>query len=208
MLMAYAPFVRMPRLDFHMTAWIPLLAAAVSVLAAVAGAVGALRSVAALAPAEAMRPPAPRVYHRTLVERARLARAAGAPPADGDPQRLGSPDARAAHHAGIACAAAIVVLSRWSHDAVGFMLDAQFRLAERGDATVVFTDPVSLRGVRELAALPGVLRAEGQRVVPVQLRAGHRTYRTAILGLPADAELRQLLDANLRRSCRRRTECS
>ncbi len=100
--------------------------------------------------------------------------------------------------AAIACAAAIVVLSRWSHDAVGFMLDAQFRLAERADATVVFTDPVSRRGVREIAALPGVLRAEGQRVVPVQLRAGHRTYRTAILGLPADAELRQLLDANMR----------
>ena len=199
MLTAYAPFVRMPHLDFHMTAWIPLLAAVVSVLAAVAGALGALRGVAALAPAEAMRPPAPRVYHRTLAERAGLHAWLG-------PRRLmatrnvsGRPMRALLTIAAIACAAAIVVLSRWSHDAVGFMLDAQFRLAERADATVVFTDPVSRRGVREIAALPGVLRAEGQRVVPVQLRAGHRTYRTGILGLPADAELRQLLDANMRR---------
>ena len=100
--------------------------------------------------------------------------------------------------AGIACAVAIVVLSRWSHDAVAFMLDAQFRLAERGDATVVFVDPVPSRAVRELGAVPGVLRAEGHRTVAVQLRAGHRTYRTVILGMPPDAELRQLLDARLR----------
>jgi putative ABC transport system permease protein len=90
------------------------------------------------------------------------------------------------------------VLSRSSIDAVDFMMDAQFRLAERGDATVVFTDPVRLRAVRELAALPGVLRAEGQRVAAVRLRAGHRTDRTALLGLDAGAELRRLLDANLR----------
>jgi putative ABC transport system permease protein len=198
MLVAYAPFVRMPRLDFHMTAWIPLLAAAVSVLAAAAGAVGSLRGVAALAPAEAMRPPAPRVYRRTLVERAGLHAWLG-------PRRLmvtrnvsGRPMRALLTTAAIACAAAIVVMSRWSHDAVGFMLDTQFRLAERADATVVFTEPVALRGVREVAALPGVLRAEGQRVVPVQLRAGHRTYRTAILGIARGAELRQLLDANLR----------
>jgi putative ABC transport system permease protein len=78
------------------------------------------------------------------------------------------------------------------------MLDAQFRLAERGDAMVVFVDPMPSRAVRELAALPGVLRAEGQRAVAVQLRAGHRTYRTAIFGMPPDAELRRLLDARLR----------
>ena len=69
MLTAYAPFVRMPHLDFQMTAWIPLLAAVVSVLAAVIGAGSALRSVAALAPAEAMRPPAPRIYRRMRLER-------------------------------------------------------------------------------------------------------------------------------------------
>ena len=68
MLFAYAPFVRMPRLTYHMTAWIPLLATAVSILAAVAGAFGALRMVAALAPAEAMRPPAPRRQRRTRIE--------------------------------------------------------------------------------------------------------------------------------------------
>jgi putative ABC transport system permease protein len=196
-LKAYTPFVRMPRLVYRPTAWVPLLAAAVSVLAAVIGAVGALRSVAALAPAEAMRPPAPRIYRRTRLERLDLSTRLGPRRRMAMRNLSGRPMRTLLATAGIACATAIVVLSRWSHDAVGFMLDAQFRLAERGDVMVSFVDPVSPRALRELAALPGVRRAEGYRAVPAQLRAGHRTYRTAILGLPADAELRRLLDANL-----------
>jgi putative ABC transport system permease protein len=198
MLKAYAPFVRMPQLAYHTTAWIPLLAAGVSILAGVVGAFGALRSVAALAPAEAMRPPAPSVYHRTWLERAGLGRWLGPRRRMATRNLSGRPGRTLLTTTAIACATAIVVLSRWSHDAVGFMLDAQFRLAERSDVTVSFVDPVSPRALRELAALPGVRRAEGYRAVPAQLRAGHRTYRTAILGLPVDADLRRLLDANLR----------
>jgi putative ABC transport system permease protein len=197
MLLAYAPFVRMPRLAYHMTVWVPLLATAVSVLAAVAGAFGALRIVAALAPAEAMRPPAPRRHRRALIEGLSAIAPLG-------PRLLmvvrnvsGRPLRTLLTTAGIACAAAIVVLGRSSHDAVEFMLDAQFRLAERGDATVAFVDPVTSRAVRELAALPGVLRAEGHRTVAVQLRAGHHTYRTAIIGMSPDGDLRHLLDARL-----------
>jgi putative ABC transport system permease protein len=198
MLTAYMPFVRMPRLAYHMTAWIPLLAAAVSVLAAVVGAFGAVRGVAALAPAEAMRPPAPRVYRRSLVERLGAATWIGPRRRMAARNLSGRPMRTLLTTLGIACATAIVVLSRWSHDAVWFMLDAQFRLAERGDATVVFVDTVPPRALRELAALPGVRQVEGQRAVEALLRAGHRTYRTVILGLPERPELRRLLDARLR----------
>lgn len=198
MLQAYAPFVRMPRLSYHMTVWIPLLAAVVSVLAAMVGAFGAVRGVAALAPAEAMRPPAPRIYRRMLLERLGPAAWLGPRRRMAARNLSGRPVRTLLTVTGMACATAIVVLSRWSHDAVAFMLDAQFRLAERGDATVAFTDPVPRRALRELASLPGVLRVEGLRAVPVQLRAGHRTYRTTILGLPADGDLRRLLDAELR----------
>jgi putative ABC transport system permease protein len=198
MLVAYAPFVRMPRLAYHMTSGIPLLAAAVSAVAGVVGALGALRGVAALAPAEAMRPPAPRIYRRAPFERLAGRRSLRPRRRMAIRNLAGHPMRALLAVTAIACATAIVVLSRWSHDAVAFMLDTQFRLAERGDATVVFVDPVRPRAIRELAALPGVLRAEGQRAVAVSLRAGHRTYRTAILGLSADADLRRLLDANLR----------
>jgi putative ABC transport system permease protein len=62
---------------------------------------------------------------------------------------------------------------------------------------VVFTDPVSARAIRELEHLPGVLAAEGQRVVPVRLRAGHRSYRIGLTGLASGAQLRVPRDRSL-----------
>jgi putative ABC transport system permease protein len=41
--------------------------------------------------------------------------------------------------------------------------------------------------------LPGVLRAEPFRAIPVRLRAGPRQERTELVGLPADGELRNLV---------------
>jgi putative ABC transport system permease protein len=79
------------------------------------------------------------------------------------------------------------------------MTTVQFRLAERGSATVVFNRPRGPRAVRELAALPGVEEAEGYRTVPVTLRSAQRSYRTAVQGIAADASLRLLLDSELRR---------
>jgi putative ABC transport system permease protein len=47
--------------------------------------------------------------------------------------------------------------------------------------------------------MPGVMQAEGSRDVPVRLVAGHRHYRTAVLGIPPAGDLRRLLDADLDR---------
>ena len=78
------------------------------------------------------------------------------------------------------------------------MIDVQFAAAERADLVVGFTGPVPGRALREIAHLPGVLLTEAFRSVPVRLRAGTRTYRTAITGLPRDPMLRRLLDNDLR----------
>jgi putative ABC transport system permease protein len=43
------------------------------------------------------------------------------------------------------------------------------------------------------------MMAEGSRDVPVRLVAGHRYYRTALIGVPASGELRRLLDAKQER---------
>jgi putative ABC transport system permease protein len=43
--------------------------------------------------------------------------------------------------------------------------------------------------------MAGVVRAEGVRIVPERLRAGHRTERVAITGLPAERDLLRLLGA-------------
>ena len=78
------------------------------------------------------------------------------------------------------------------------MIAVQFGAAERSDAVVTFTDPVRGRARHEIERMPGVISAEAFRSVPVRLRAAHRSYRTAISGLPAEPQLRRLLDTDLR----------
>ena len=193
----YVNFFRFPVLSFKMSPYLPLVGIGVSLLSAVAAALSTVRRVATLAPAEAMRPPAPRLYRRTWIERL------------GPFQRLSPESSMVLRNMirrpgrtfmtiiGIAFAAPILVLALFWQDAINYMITVQFSAVERGDVTVTFTEPVTLRAVREIAHIPGVLQVEGMRTVPVRLRAGHHSYRTAALGIPPHAQLRRLLDERL-----------
>jgi putative ABC transport system permease protein len=99
---------------------------------------------------------------------------------------------------GVAFSYTVLMLGMFSHDAIDYMVDIQFRLAGREDLTVTFVEPSSYRAIHELQSLRGVEYAEPFRAVPVRLRFEHRTYRTAIQGLPAQTHLRRLLDADLK----------
>jgi putative ABC transport system permease protein len=195
----YTNFFHFPRLIYRIQPWIALVASGVSIAAAVGAALGTVRSILSLAPAEAMRPPAPARYRRLLLERIGLA-------------HLLSPQARMVIRTlerrllrtlltsfGIACSVAIIVSGTFWRDAVNYLIDVQFNMADRGDVYVVFVNPVARSALHEISRLPGVLRTEAVRAVPVRLRAGHHTYRTAVSGFPPEAQLRQLLDTDLRR---------
>jgi putative ABC transport system permease protein len=194
----YAEFFHFPAYRFHMPGWVLLLATAVVTLAAVGGALGALRNAVRLAPAEAMRPPYPGRYRPTIAERLRLG-------------WLLTPAMRMTFRnmerrpwrallttLGISGAMAIVISGLFWRDAIEYMIDVQFGTAQRADAEVVLTEPMSSRARRELERMPGVMRVEGGRDIAVRLVAGHRAYRTIVAGLAPDAELRRLLDANAR----------
>ena len=98
---------------------------------------------------------------------------------------------------GIAMAGAILMVGWFQEDAIDYMIEVQFGLAQRQDLTVTFTDPASRRSLSELESLPGVLRVEPFRTVAVRLRAGHRTYRTAIRGYENGSDLHRALNAEL-----------
>ena len=102
--------------------------------------------------------------------------------------------------AGIAGSVAILIGGTFWADAIEWFIDVQFGHVQRADVNIAFADPVS-RSVRlELERLPGVLQAEVSRAIPVRLRAGHRSYRTALTGVADDAALMRVLDAGLRES--------
>lgn len=193
----YTDFFHFPRLIFRIQPWAPLVGAAISFAAAVGGALNTVRQVAALAPAEAMRPQAPAQYRRMLLERIGMERWLS-PAARMVVRTLERRPFRAAFTSlGIACAVAIIISGTFWRDVVEYMIDVQFNAAEREDASVVLTEPREARVRHEIEQLPGVSRVEGAREVPVRLRAGHRTYRTGIIGLSQHAGLRRLLTADL-----------
>jgi len=195
----YARFFHFPSYTFVMPLWIVLTATAVTLFAAVAGALDAVSKAVSLAPAEAMRPPFPGTYRRTLMERLGLG-------------HLLTPAMRMTIRTmerrpwrallttfGIASAMAIIVCGMFWRDALDYMVGVQFEAAQRADADIVLVDALGPRVESEVARMPGVMLAEGFRDVPARLVAGHHFYRTAILGLPADGELRRLLDDALNR---------
>ncbi len=198
MIMSYRSFFRFPALVFELAPWSAVVGMAISLTAALAGVVTALANVVRLAPAVAMRPIAPSRFHRSWLERIASTRLLTA-------RRLmilrnisGHPLRTTLTALGVAFAVPMVVLGMFWYDAIDHMIGVQFHLVDRGNVTVTFPQARDDTILRDLAREPGVLKIEGQRAVPVRLRAGHRTYLTSIIGLPAAGELYRPHDAGLR----------
>ncbi|OGP77872.1 MAG: ABC transporter permease [Deltaproteobacteria bacterium RBG_16_66_15] len=194
----YMAFYRFPYLHYELRASVAATAALVSVASAVVGALQAVRKAARMTPAEAMRPEPPGRFRVTLVERLGLRRILSQPARMIARNVARRPVKSALSMLGIGFACAILMLGNVQEDAVGFMVDTQFRLAQREDMTVVFVEPASARALSELRSLPGVRHGEPYRTVPARLRFGHRSYRTAVQGFPRDGGvLHRVLDTRL-----------
>jgi putative ABC transport system permease protein len=194
---AYVQFYRFPVLRYAPGSSVVALAVGASAAAALLGAFGGVRRALALPPAEAMRPEPPAAFHAGWLERlalSRLFRSPGRMILRGVARR---PVRAGLSVLGVAFALAIVVVGRYLVDAVALLTDVQFRAVQREDVTVAFREPLPARARHDVAALPGVLRAEPYRVVAARVRLGHRTRRVALLGLERAGELRRLVGADL-----------
>ena len=194
----YRDYYRFPRLAFEVSPHVLSLTLLIVLAAAGLGALGAVRRAVRLPPAEAMRPEPPASFHAGLLERTGLS--ARLPPsarmiARSIARRRGRSSLAVL---GIGCAVGILVVGRFGLDAMSYMLQVQFQLVQRDDATVLFTEPESAGIRNEVARLPGVLGVEPFRTVPARLRFEHRTKRIDLTGLPPDGELRRLVDEKLR----------
>jgi len=195
-LRVYAQYFRFPTYLLRFDAWTIVLATAVAVAVGVGGTVSAVRKAVAIPPAEAMRPEAPATYRASHLDRLyALLR-----PVTRMVLRdvLRRPWRLLLSAGSIALATAIVVAGSVMTDSVDDMLRVQFEVSHREDITATLTDPHDWQAVREAAHIPGVKYAEGERHVPVRLRAGHRTRTTAIFGLGAGMDLHRILGTDRR----------
>ncbi|MFQ5954967.1 MAG: FtsX-like permease family protein, partial [Kiloniellales bacterium] len=156
----YTQFFRFPFLYYRPSLGLFASAALITVAAAGAGTLTAVRRAASLAPATAMAPAVPTVYRKSPLERLALSRFSGAPTRM-ILRQLGRWPLRAGLTTlGIAMAVAILVGSLFTYDAVNHMIDTYFHHAQRQDVTVTFVDSLPRRVLEEIERLPGVLAAE------------------------------------------------
>lgn len=190
----YARFYQFPVATFSPDWSVVALALVVSAGAAGLGALGSVRRVVRLPPAEAMRPEAPAVYRAGLVERLgwdRLVGPAGRMVVRGIERR---PAKALLSVLGIALATAVVVTGWWMWDAIDVMKEIQFEEADRYDAMVTFEQPRSLAAAWALGRVRGVRAVEAFRAAPVRFERGPRRYRGGITGLEPGAEMARLVD--------------
>ncbi len=194
----YMRYYRFPDARYAVQPALALVGVLISCGASATGTIFAVRRAIVLPPAEAMRPEPPARYGVSLVERLGLGRLLSQPSRMVVRNLARRPVRTLLSAAGIAMSCAILMVSSFFWDSMQQVMFVQFRLVQQDDLSVTFLDPTSWRARHELARLPGVTRAEGYRAVAVRMRNGHRTYRTAILGLEPDAVLRRVLDEQLR----------
>lgn len=194
----YREFYRFPELSYQVDPSLIIMAMTISFGAASLGALSAVRGAVALPPAEAMRPEAPARFRPGLLERVRLQQLLPASVRMIVRNLVRRKGRAALSMLGIAFAAAILVIGGYFLDAVRYLLLVQFEIVQREDVTVLFHEPRSSPVQHELARLPGVLRSEPFRAVPVRLRFHHRSRRLQLTGLAPGSELRRLIDTQLR----------
>lgn len=192
----YTDFFRFPVFEYQLDPDVLFRAIAVTSLAAVVGALTAVRRAVVLPPAEALRPEPPATYRPTILERLGLRRFFSTTLRMILRHLEREPIKTTLSGLGIALAIAVLILGNCTADSVDSLLDFQFFASQRQDVTVGLTEPTSGKVLHELRHLPGVWYVEPFRSVPVRIRHEHRYRRLAVMGLPQQPQLFRLVDAS------------
>jgi putative ABC transport system permease protein len=194
MIALYNHFFKFPNLDYHLSWGVAVASLVASLIAAALGAQSAVRRAVRIPPAEAMRPEAPTLYRVSVVERlrgrSRLTMATRMILRNVER----APVRSLVSITGIAFAVAVLVVGLAFLDVMNLLMNEQFEVTMRQDATVGFVEPRSAEAIYAVERLPGVMDLEPQRIVAARLRHGSNSRTLAITGLPAAGHLGRIID--------------
>lgn len=176
----YTEFYRLPYLEYEVRFEIIAIASVITLFSAFLGTLFAVNRAVKLPPAEAMRPEPPAKYNKGIIEVIGLTRFISQSLRMIIRHLERKPFKSSLSVLGIALACAIMVVGTFFKDAIDFMIDIEFGLAQRQDITVNFIEPTSYRAFYDLQRIPGVEYGEVYRSVPVRLRNQHLSYLTSI----------------------------
>ena len=190
----YTEFYKFPLFEFVLPLWVIVSAALIGFGAAVIGVQASVRAAIALPPAEAMRPEPPASYKKTWMERSGLGfllSPAGRMVWRNIERR---PFKACLSALGIAMALAVLIIGSFTTDALQYLINFQFRVAQRQDVMVTFVEPIVGGVRREVLKMPGVMQADFFRSVATRLRHEHFDRRVAIMGLDGQSEMFRLIN--------------
>jgi len=190
----FGDFFHFPFLVFAKSPDLYVIAAALSLTAAVLGASRALRDVVKLAPAVAMQPPAPPRFRKLLPGRFGVEKMLSQPVVMTLRNVTRHPVRAAFTVLGMAAATAILIVSIFVYDTMESLIDVTYFMADRQDATVSLVEKRQQDVVRQMARLPGVFVAEPYREVPVRIRNGSVERRIVVSGRLRGADLNRIID--------------
>jgi putative ABC transport system permease protein len=191
----YAEFYRFPLLIFRPRPGVFAAGAIVSLIAALAGSLGAVRRAASLPPAEAMLPPAPPLFRRTAISGSRAVRWLDQPTRIILRQIVRAPLRALFTSVGIALSVAVLIMALQWLDAIDHIVEVYFYDAQQQDMMVGLVDTESDTSLQEFRRMPGVLAAEPMRITGVEFHAGPRSHRGSIEGVLPDPRLQRIYDA-------------
>jgi putative ABC transport system permease protein len=193
----YTRFYKFPMLYFTLPPKVALMALGASALASVAGTLNVIRRAVDLPPAEAMRPEPPTAYRRTILERLGLS-SWFTQPTRMILRHLERRPLKAFFSAfGMSLAVCILMLGRFSADALEHLLDVQYSIVHRQDVSVNLVEPTSMSGFHDIQHLPGALYVEPRRMVPVRVTNRYLTRRTMIQGVISGTDLSHPVDEKM-----------
>lgn len=190
----YAGFFHFPLLIYQPGAANYLIGGVICMVAAVIGAIGAVKRAVKLSPAEAMIPPAPPIYRKSSLSKSGLIAWLDQPTRIALRQIGRWPMRSLMTSTGIALAVALIVMSLQWNDSMSRLARSYFFDAQRQDIMVGLVEPKELRTIHEFKQLPGVLKAEPMRFVSADLKANGLVHRGAVNAIPQNASLFPIYD--------------
>lgn len=190
---AYAQFFNLPAAISGVNFKAILYGLALSLSVGAAAGLTASRGVAAISPAESMRPEPPRGTGRNFLENwawlwGKL-----------DPTWKMGIRAIARNRGrtgltllGVIFAVGLLVMSLFARDSIDYMLNRHFFGEQHYDYLIRFAAPLKENELSSISRLEGVLKVEPLFEIPVKMRFGGRSEDDILLGLPADLTLKEL----------------
>jgi putative ABC transport system permease protein len=198
MMQLYGLYYHLPELTYTFSATSMLTAIFLALVASLAGVLSSLKGVFSLAPAEAMRPPAPANYRLGFWEKAFQVYEVSPKNKMVLRSLVSNPLKTLMVGLGLSFSVVIKITGLFWSDSLDNLLLNQYTFGQKQTGTISLAQDSPTSAVGEVLRLPGVLEAEGYRSAAIKVRFHTRTENAVIRGFPQDFKLTGLVDMEMR----------